>query len=106
MVNAITRLIVADTTNCLCFTGISKELCEVQKVSLSPALADLYTMHLKLHCMVNTLQSAADNLEELLQAMMNITREKLQARDISYATDLLERLVEVPSFHNVEVFNV
>ena len=56
--------------------------------------------------MVNTLQSAAGNLEELLLAMTNITREKLQARDISYATDLLASLIEVSSFHSVEVLNV
>ena len=48
------------------------------------------------------LQSASGNLEKLLQVMVNITEGGLQARDISYATALLERFEEA-SFQSEEV---
>ena len=51
---------------------------------------------------VNSLQSAAGNLEKLSRMMVNITKGKLQARDISCATVLLERF-EVASFQHEEV---
>ena len=52
--------------------------------------------------MVYSLQSAAGNSEKLSRMMVNITKGKLQARDISYATALLERF-EVASFRHEEV---